>query len=542
MIAAWRFGGHEDPQVEGINATPPSVAATSGAKATQGQVTLSVRAVRGPSFMEVRAGTAASKPLYTGTLERGQFQRFTRTTLYLAVDRPANVVVKLNGRHVVLPRGCALKVTGPRPSACEPPSGGDRRHRQRARPRRADGSERTVLRARGARARARARSDRDRGRRPRRARVDPAAASAAADVCLVSGGLGPTHDDRTVELVARVAGAALRVDDELVRHIEGISRSVAKRLNRPYADFAAGVTKQATVPEGAVVIGIAGTAPGLVLDDGACVFVVLPGPPGELRRLWPAAVASEPLQRVLARTSPPGRRVLRFFGASESAVARALAEAGGDGDGVEATICARDFEIHVDLVVEPGAEERADVLAVAMREPLERYLFSEDERTVAEIVLSLCRERGLRLATAESCTGGLVAARLTDIPGASDAFAGGVVAYANDVKAGPAGRSRATHRRARRRLGRGRGRDGRRRPGAARRRRRDRGDGRGRTGWRHRGEAGRPRLPACRGARGTSEATSSRFPGDRAAIRTRAAVGALHLARRLLTQSRHKAA
>jgi cytoskeletal protein RodZ len=111
VIAAWRFGGHDDPQVEGINATPPSVAATSGAKTTQGQVTLSVRAVRGPSFMEVRAGTAASKPLYTGTLERGQFQRFTRTSLYLAVDRPANVVVKLNGRHVVLPRGCALKVT-----------------------------------------------------------------------------------------------------------------------------------------------------------------------------------------------------------------------------------------------------------------------------------------------------------------------------------------------------------------------------------------------------------------------------------------------
>ena len=426
MIAAWRFGGHDDPQVEGINATPPSVAATSGAKATQGQVTLSVRAVRGPSFMEVRAGTAASKPLYTGTLERGQFQRFTRTSLYLSVDRPANVVVKLNGRHVVLPRGCALKVTGPRPSACEPPSRGDRRHRQRARPRRADRPERAVLRARGARRSGscpvRSRSS---GDDPVELESTLRAASAGADVCLVSGGLGPTHDDRTVELVARVAGAALRVDDELERQIEGVSRSVAERLRRPYADFAAGVTKQATVPEGAVVIGIAGTAPGLVLDDGACVFVVLPGPPGELQRLWPAAVASEPVQRVLARTSPPGRRVLRFFGASESAVARALADAGGDGDGVEATICARDFEIHVDLVVEPGAEERADALAVAMREPLERYLFSEDERTVAEIVLALCRERGLRLATAESCTGGLVAARLTDVPGSSDVFAGG---------------------------------------------------------------------------------------------------------------------
>ena len=152
--------------------------------------------------------------------------------------------------------------------------------------------------------------------------------------------------------------------------------------------------------------------------------MVLPGPPGELRRLWPAAVASEPVQAVLARATPPGRRVLRFYGVSESAVAHALAEAGGDGDGVEATICARDFEIHVDLVVEPGAEARADELASALRTPLERYLFSEDERTVAAIVLDLCRASGLRLGTAESCTGGLVAARLTDVPGASDVFAG----------------------------------------------------------------------------------------------------------------------
>ena len=259
-------------------------------------------------------------------------------------------------------------------------------------------------------------------------------ATADAEVCLVSGGLGPTHDDRTVELVARVAGVPLRVDPELEERIEEVSRGVAERLGRPYADFAQGVTKQATVPEGAVVVGIAGTAPGLVLQTAGCVYVVMPGPPGELRRLWPAAVASEPFQAVLAGTTAPTRRVMRFYGASESAVARALADAGGDGDGVEATICARDFEIHVDLVVEPGTEARADELAGALREPLRPYLFSEDERTVAELVLELCREQGLRLATAESCTGGLVATRLTDVPGASDVFAGAVVAYDNGVK------------------------------------------------------------------------------------------------------------
>jgi nicotinamide-nucleotide amidase len=167
--------------------------------------------------------------------------------------------------------------------------------------------------------------------------------------------------------------------------------------------------------------------------------VILPGPPAELQRLWPRAVASAPVQRVLTRARPPERRVLRFFGASESAVARALGEAGGDGDGVEATICARDFEIHVDLIVAPGAEERADALASALRAPLERWLFAEDERPIEELVLELCRARGLTLATAESCTGGMVGARLTSVPGASDVFRGGVVAYANDVKEGELG-------------------------------------------------------------------------------------------------------
>ncbi len=196
-------------------------------------------------------------------------------------------------------------------------------------------------------------------------------------------------------------------------------------------------------------IGLAGTAPGLVLRaPTGCVVVVLPGPPGELRRLWPNALASEPLRELLERTRPPGRRVLRLFGVSESAVARTLEEAGGDGEGVEATICARDFEIHVDLVVDSGAEVRADALEAALVERLERWLFARDERSIAELVLSLAAARGLRLATAESCTGGLVAVRLTDVPGSSESFVGGIVAYADEVKRSELGVSEgllATH-------------------------------------------------------------------------------------------------
>jgi nicotinamide-nucleotide amidase len=256
-----------------------------------------------------------------------------------------------------------------------------------------------------------------------------------ADVCLVSGGLGPTHDDRTIELIAKTAGVGLAVDEGLENEIAAVSRMISDRLGRPYAEFVTGVRKQATLPESAISLGLAGTAPGVVLEADGCVVVALPGPPRELRRLWPLALEAEPLRRVLERAPGRGRKVLRFFGTPESAVAQALAEAGGDGDGVEATICAREFEIHVDLVVEPGAEDRAEALAGALREALGRYLFTQDERSIAEIVLDLCRSRRLTLATAESCTGGLVAARLTGVPGSSDVFVGGVVAYADDVKA-----------------------------------------------------------------------------------------------------------
>ncbi|HYY65340.1 MAG TPA: competence/damage-inducible protein A [Gaiellaceae bacterium] len=255
-----------------------------------------------------------------------------------------------------------------------------------------------------------------------------------ADLCVVSGGLGPTHDDRTVATLAGVLGRELIVDEELEREIASVSRRHAERLRRPYTEFAPGVRKQASLPSGAVSLGLAGTAPGFVIQITNTTFVVLPGPPSELRRLWEAARDSEPVRRVLARARPPERRTLRFYGVSESAVAGALDEAGGDGEGVEATICARDFEIHVDLVVRPDGEARAAALAASLREALGEFLFSEDERPVAAVVLELCRAGGLTLATAESCTGGLVAARLTDVPRASAVFRGSVVAYADDVK------------------------------------------------------------------------------------------------------------
>jgi competence/damage-inducible protein CinA-like protein len=357
-----------------------------------------------------------------------------------------------------------------------------------------------------------------------------------ADLCVVSGGLGPTHDDLTVELVAKTAGRPLRLDKGLHEEIGTVSRRIAERLRRPYADFEPGVRKQATLPEGAISLGLVGTAPGFVLETGRAPVVVLPGPPAELRRLWPRALETAPVLHVLERARQPARRVLRFFGASESAVAKALADAGGDGEGVLTTICARDFEIHVDLLVDPGSEARGDEVERGLAEPLAEYLFTRDERGVEEVVLELCRTRGWTLATAESCTGGLVAARLTSVPGSSDVFLGSVVAYANEVKqaelgvgAGLLAEHGSVSAEAAAAM-------------AAGVRERLHADvGISVTGIAG-PDGGTPEKPV-----GlvylhveTPEESGGRefsFPGDRETIRTRATVGALHLARRLLLQS-----
>ncbi|HEY8647087.1 MAG TPA: CinA family nicotinamide mononucleotide deamidase-related protein [Gaiellaceae bacterium] len=353
------------------------------------------------------------------------------------------------------------------------------------------------------------------------------------ELLVVSGGLGPTHDDRTIELLARAAGVGLHTDEELAAQIEEISRRFATRLKRPYADFEHGVRKQATIPDGALIVGIAGTAPAVVLEVGERVAVALPGPPRELQTLWPRVLEAEPMRRLLSRAHAPERRVMRFYGASESEVAQALAAAGGDGNGVDVTICARDFELHVDLFVQPGAEARAAELEAGLES---RHLFSREETGTADLVLSLLRERGLTLATAESCTGGLVSARLTDVPGSSDVFVGGIVAYSNEVKAAQlvvsddvlrehgavsAETAAAMARGARERLGADvavavtgvAGPDG--------------------------GTEEKPVGLVFLHASGPMGEKQLRFdvPGDRPTIRGRAAVAALHLVRRLVTES-----
>jgi nicotinamide-nucleotide amidase len=256
------------------------------------------------------------------------------------------------------------------------------------------------------------------------------------DLVVTSGGLGPTADDLTAEVVARFAGRELLLDEEVEEKIAEILRGFARRFNFDEEAVREANRKQALVPEGATPLDPVGTAPGLVVPAAETVVVVLPGPPRELQPMWPAALAAEPVRDVLAGATPLHGYTLRMFGIPESEIAKSLREIEADGvalDEIEITTCLRRGEIEVDVRYRDEASATADALRDGLRRRHERHLFSLDGETIDSQVAKLLA--GRRLALAESCSGGLLAARITAVPGASEYFAGGVVAYSNEAKA-----------------------------------------------------------------------------------------------------------
>ena len=242
-----------------------------------------------------------------------------------------------------------------------------------------------------------------------------------ADLVVTSGGLGPTHDDRTVEAIAAEAGVPLVLDEDVLGRITRWTNGVAERYGFEPGRFDAGNRKQAHIPEGADVLGIAGTAPALVVRMGDARLVVLPGVPSELRRLWPLAPDHPALAELFARAQPRRRWLIRTYGIGESHVADLFAEAGGDPEGVETSICARNFEIEIDIRAEDGSEANGAAMNERMTAALGEFVFADDERPLSEIVLDVLGGQNWTAATAESCTGGMVAASLTDIAGSSSA-------------------------------------------------------------------------------------------------------------------------
>jgi nicotinamide-nucleotide amidase len=260
-------------------------------------------------------------------------------------------------------------------------------------------------------------------------------ADEGVDLIVTSGGLGPTADDMTVATVARFAGLDLVLDTALEDRITDILKRLMARFdNVDIEAVRAGNRKQALIPAGAHIINPVGTAPGVVVP-GKPTIVVLPGPPRELQPMWPVAVETEAVQRAIAGRTIYRQDMVRMFGLPESGLAETLRDAEQNIDGfdrLEITTCLRRGELEIVTRYEPDAADTYAKLVELLRGRHGGEIFSEDGSLVDDQIAQLLT--GRRIATAESCTGGLLAARLTDLPGSSAYVAGGVVAYANQAK------------------------------------------------------------------------------------------------------------
>jgi nicotinamide-nucleotide amidase len=260
------------------------------------------------------------------------------------------------------------------------------------------------------------------------------AALGRSDLVVLTGGLGPTDDDLTRPVVAAALQRTLRED-------QSISDAIRQRFARRGMTMPEINRRQAMVPEGATVLPNAhGTAPGLYLEAGDQVVVLLPGPPRELEPMFDAVVRDH----LQARTAGTRMytRVVRVFGRSESHTEEAVrpfyAPWAVMALPIEVTILAARGAIDLHLTVNaPGQTAAADVLAPAVRQVVEAIgddVYSDDGEPIEQVLARQMKTRGWRIGVAESCTGGLIAKRLTDFPGSSAFVEGGVVSYSNAMK------------------------------------------------------------------------------------------------------------
>jgi nicotinamide-nucleotide amidase len=249
------------------------------------------------------------------------------------------------------------------------------------------------------------------------------------EMVFVTGGLGPTSDDITRETVAGLLGLELRQHPELLE-------SLRQRLRLRGIKWAAGIARQADVPDGAQVLpNENGSAPGFYLKANISPRIssphifVLPGPPRELQPMFRKYVM--PILRSLAPSSAIEQRVYKVAGMGESIVEEAIGGKVLGIPGIELGYCARPGEVDVRIVGKPESTQQADAI---IRSALGFSIFSTADETLEEVVVRLLTKRNQTLATAESCTGGLIANRITNVPGASSVFIAGYVCYANQAK------------------------------------------------------------------------------------------------------------
>jgi competence/damage-inducible protein CinA-like protein len=259
-------------------------------------------------------------------------------------------------------------------------------------------------------------------------------AAEGLDLVVTTGGLGPTADDLTAEVVGRFTGRELVLDEGMEEKIAAVLRGFARRFRMDPEALRVANRKQAMVPAGATTVDPAGTAPGLVVPADAMAIIVMPGPPRELHAMWPHALQSDTVREVLDRTPPYRFDEIRMFGIPESELAKSLREIEAEVDlsPLEITTCLRQAELVVDIRSRPGNEALAQRVSDEIVVRHERNVFSVGGESIDDQVAKLLM--GRRIAVAESCTGGLLGARLTRRPGASSYFAGGVVAYSDESK------------------------------------------------------------------------------------------------------------
>ena len=246
-------------------------------------------------------------------------------------------------------------------------------------------------------------------------------------LCL-TGGLGPTYDDLTMQAVADATGRDLALNDAALEMVRDRSRGVRRQMHITDDELEAMRRKQATIPAGATVLAPVGTAPGCVLLHDRCVVVVLPGPPAEAHPMWDQALDDPAVADLFRQATATPKRILRTWGVVESELMTALNTL-PDGTLARIGTYTRSGELEI---VSPA--EIADQVGAVLEAHFPHSVFARDGEQVETMVATLLEQRSERLAVAESCTGGGLGARLTSLPGASSWFDGGVIAYSNAVK------------------------------------------------------------------------------------------------------------
>lgn len=254
-------------------------------------------------------------------------------------------------------------------------------------------------------------------------------ATKRSDILIFTGGLGPTSDDITKEAVADYFGLTLVLDEDVLRRIEKFFER--RQVKMPEIN-----KKQAYVPEGAKVLhNKNGTAPGLIIEKDGKIAILLPGPPFEMQPMFEEGVL--PYLEKFSKQKIYSR-VLKFVGIGESSIEEALKDLILSQTDPTMALYAKPFEVELRITTKKESEECAKSLLQSMenriRERLGEYIYGVDRQLLEEVVIGLLAEKKLKVSVAESCTGGLICNKLTNVPGASEVFDRGFIVYSNEAK------------------------------------------------------------------------------------------------------------